>query len=268
MPNLNGNSQSLNGARITQVISDGPAYKAGLQPGDVILAVDGQEVNADNPLGDLIQQYQPNDTVQLSIQKADASEASDVQVTLGENPDTPGKAYLGIYYASGQGQNGRIPFFQNPQNPGNGDNGQTQPFGGQPFGQMLPELPNGVSQAVVVNEVITGTPAADAGLQAGDIITAIDGSPVNDAQTLVDAVSAHKPGDQVTLTVYRSGQSDTQTVSITLGENPDRAGAAYMGVSIGTISSGLPENHPPILPMPTPDNNGSTTPNLPGGGDA
>ena len=137
-----------------------------------------------------------------------------------------------------------------------------------PFGQTMPELPNGVSQAVVVGEVVTGSPAESAGLQAGDIITAIDGTPVSDAQALVDAVSAHQPGDKVALTVYRSGQSESQTITVTLGDNPNQAGTAYMGVNIGTISSnGLPPNHPPIPALPTPNNN-STIPNLPGGGDA
>lgn len=264
-PNFNGKTATGAGAQVTQVIADSPAAKVGLQAGDTILAVDGQEVNADNTLGDLIQRYQPNDTVNLSVQKSGAAQTSDIQVTLGENPDTPGKAFLGIYYANPGQQNGPMPYFQNP---GNGDNGQTQPFNGQPFGQMLPSLPNGVSQAVVIGDVISGTPAAQAGLQVNDVITAVDGQAVTDAQALVDTIASHKPGDQVTLTVYRSGQADSLSITVTLGENPNQAGAAYLGVSISNVSSGLPQGHPPINPQSTPNNNDSTVPGWPGGGDA
>jgi len=266
MPNFNGSTlNSTPGAQITDVIPDGPADKAGLQAGDVILAVDGQEVNADHLLADLIQNHQPNDTIQLSVQKSGTSAASDFEVTLGENPDTPGKAYLGVYYASRFSQGERTPFFQNP---GNGGNGQNLPFNHPPLGQTLPSLPDGINQAVMIGDVISGTPAAEAGLQVNDIITAVDGTTVGDAQALVDAIASHQPGDQVALTVYHSGQTDSQTIHVTLGENPNQAGSAYLGVSIRSVSIGLPENHPPIAPLLTPDNNGGTIPNLPGGGDA
>ena len=265
-PNFNGGTlNSTPGAQITDVIQGGPADKAGLQAGDVILAVDGQEINADHLLADLIQNHQPNDTVQLSIQKSGNSTASDIDVTLGENPDTPGKAYLGVYYASRYNQDGNMPFFQNP---GNGGNGQNLPFGHPPLGQTLPSLPDGVNQAVMIGDVLSGTPAAEAGLQINDVITAVDGTTVADAQALVDAIASHKPGDRVALTVYRSGHTAALTIDVTLGENPNQPGSAYMGVSIRDVSTGLPENHPPIAPLPTPDNNGGTIPNLPGGGDA
>jgi putative serine protease PepD len=63
-------------------------------------------------------------------------------------------------------------------------------------------------------------PAAHAGLQPGDTITALDGTPVRDASALAAAISAHKPGDAVRLTVERDGAR--QTLSVTLSSQPQQ----------------------------------------------
>jgi putative serine protease PepD len=61
-------------------------------------------------------------------------------------------------------------------------------------------------------------PAASAGLQVGDVVTAVDGTAVGSSDALVSAVDAHKPGDKVTLKVRRGG--DTRDVRVTLGTRP------------------------------------------------
>ena len=58
----------------------------------------------------------------------------------------------------------------------------------------------------LVDSVIPGQPAADAGLRAGDLITAIDGERITGSIDLVVAIRSHVPGDRVTLTVRRHGQ--------------------------------------------------------------
>ncbi len=63
--------------------------------------------------------------------------------------------------------------------------------------------------------VVQGSPADKAGLQAGDIITKIDGTAISESKTLTTILSAHKPGDSVRLTVNRDGK--TITVVVTLG---------------------------------------------------
>jgi putative serine protease PepD len=74
------------------------------------------------------------------------------------------------------------------------------------------------SDGVKLTQVRPGTPAAKAGLQTGDVITAVGGERVHDATALSTAVDAKKPGDRVTLTYTRNGQS--HTVTVTLAERP------------------------------------------------
>jgi putative serine protease PepD len=63
--------------------------------------------------------------------------------------------------------------------------------------------------------VVNGGPADKAGLHAGDVITAIDGTEVEGSAELIVAIRSHRPGDTVTLTVKRSGAD--ASVRITLG---------------------------------------------------
>ena len=58
-----------------------------------------------------------------------------------------------------------------------------------------------------VTSVGDGTPAAKAGLEVGDVIIAVDGKPVDSADSLVGHVREKTTGDQVTLTVLRDGKS-------------------------------------------------------------
>jgi putative serine protease PepD len=63
--------------------------------------------------------------------------------------------------------------------------------------------------------VVPGGPADQAGIEAGDVIVAVDSKPVTDAEELIVAIRSHRPGDQVTLTIRRGGQ--TSDVTVTLG---------------------------------------------------
>jgi S1-C subfamily serine protease len=73
-------------------------------------------------------------------------------------------------------------------------------------------------QGAVVQGVRRGSPAAAAGLRSGDAVTAIDGAPIHGSNDLIAAVTSHKPGDRVTLTVQRG--SGRQTLHATLAAQP------------------------------------------------
>ncbi|MDT9593098.1 trypsin-like peptidase domain-containing protein [Nocardioides zeae] len=63
-----------------------------------------------------------------------------------------------------------------------------------------------------------GTPAAEAGLQEGDVITSVDGETVRTYDDLAAAVAANEPGDQVEITWERNGEEQSATVE--LAESP------------------------------------------------
>lgn len=82
------------------------------------------------------------------------------------------------------------------------------------------QLPTGV----YVYTVEKNSPAEQAGLQKGDVITKIEGTEVASVNELNKERNTHQIGDTITLTVYRN--NDTMEVPITLGETPSEEQAA------------------------------------------
>jgi len=70
----------------------------------------------------------------------------------------------------------------------------------------------------MISSVSAGTPAAKAGLKAGDVITALDGKAITKADDLTASITAHTPNDKVTLTITRDGK--TLKIDVTLGVRP------------------------------------------------
>jgi len=69
-----------------------------------------------------------------------------------------------------------------------------------------------------VGQVKSGSPAASAGLKAGDVITAFGGQTIQSPEDLTAAVGAKAPGDKVTVTYVRNGS--TKTTQVTIGTRP------------------------------------------------
>jgi serine protease Do len=85
----------------------------------------------------------------------------------------------------------------------------------------------------LIQEVAADSPAAAAGLKAGDIITQVDKTPIDANHRLADVVAQYKPGDKVTLTIWRTGA--TRTLTVTVGAHPEDATRAYLGVRYGEL---------------------------------
>jgi len=77
------------------------------------------------------------------------------------------------------------------------------------------------TQGAYVSQVQSGTPADKAGVQKGDVITAVNGTTLTSRTTLGTVLNSLKPGDTATLTVDRNGS--TQTLTATLIERPASA---------------------------------------------
>jgi len=74
----------------------------------------------------------------------------------------------------------------------------------------------GIPAGAAVQSVAEDGPAATAGLQAGDIITKLNGTDITDSNQLVERISAATVGESLTLTVYRQGE--TIEIAVTVGE--------------------------------------------------
>ena len=89
------------------------------------------------------------------------------------------------------------------------------------------------SEGALISEPQSGSPAAKAGILAGDVITAVNGRPVKDAHELAKQIGAMAPGTTVKLTVWRKGEE--KSMSATLGELPkERAARAATPDTSGT----------------------------------
>lgn len=88
--------------------------------------------------------------------------------------------------------------------------------------QGVGDIPAGVrsqygvrtTDGAFVTDIAPDSAASTAGLQSGDVITAIDGQPISSSQDVVDSVQAHQPGDHIAITYERSGRTDNVTVEL------------------------------------------------------
>jgi S1-C subfamily serine protease len=98
----------------------------------------------------------------------------------------------------------------------------THPFVGVNYLALSPaaaaQLNITATQGALIESVVDGSPAQDAGLQKGDVVTKIDGKDLKTESAFAEIVDSHKPGDVVSLTVERNGQE--MPIKVTLGTRP------------------------------------------------
>jgi serine protease Do len=75
------------------------------------------------------------------------------------------------------------------------------------------------AEGAIVDEPQAGSPAAKAGIEAGDVITALNGTPVKDSRDLARKIGMTAPGSSIKLDVLHKGE--TKTVALTLGQMPN-----------------------------------------------
>jgi S1-C subfamily serine protease len=99
----------------------------------------------------------------------------------------------------------------------NGDSGEEPNAPRSPSGVFLGVTTRdatGDAQGAEITRVVRGSPAAQAGLREGDVVTAVDGTAVTNASDLIQQVRRHEPGDQMTITYSRDGNSSEAQVTL------------------------------------------------------
>ena len=188
-------------------------------------------------------------------------ETRDVSVTLGEHPEDAGRAFLGVQYGMEMigGHGGDFDFNFDAESLGlhhgfdlehldalKGMHGDSEGgpsmfkwFGGSEDHEGMESFS---FEGAIVSEIAADGPASSSGLGEGDVITSIDGEPVDSPEALAEMISARAPGEAVTLSVtnHTPGEdeaSEAREIEVVLGEHPDDAGAGFLGVTVGGFMS-------------------------------
>jgi serine protease Do len=183
------------GALVAEPQPGSPAAKAGIKAGDVITAVNGTPIRDSRDLARHVAQLAPGSSVKFDIVRD--GEAKSMSLTLGELPnDRQAKA--------------------------DSDQQDAAPTAGVPrLGlQLAPaaEVEGAGGQGVAVVGVEQGGPAAEHGLQTGDIILDVGGKQVTKPADVRDALAAaHKAGRHDVLMRIKTAQAGTRFVAVPLG---------------------------------------------------
>lgn len=164
------------GAVVTQVVQEGPGKKAGLQPDDVITAIDGQKLASASALTRAVGLRQPGNVVQLGVFRG--GKQMDVKVQLVPRPDMgPVSSSNDEQSTDEEGKKQRIGLsFQNVD---------------QRYARQL-----GVNnpEGALITDVAPATAAEHAGLVPGMVVTDVNKKPVRTKDDLMKAIRGAKSG--------------------------------------------------------------------------
>ncbi len=179
------------GVLIEDLVEDGPADQAGLEPGDVIAAIDDDVVEDTATLRTRIAEGEPGQTLPMTVLREE--EWGEVEVTLGQQPVEPGEPEM-------------------PEPPEPEEGVEAEPLaklGFQRLATLTPEIAREYdldrSRGILVLGVRQFSAAALAGLQQGHILIQVEGQEVTDVDGLHEAVQAHDPEEGVRMRVQVPG---------------------------------------------------------------
>lgn len=87
------------------------------------------------------------------------------------------------------------------------------------------------ANGVQVTSLESNSPADKAGLKAGDVITAVAGTKIDQSHPFPSLIQSHKPGEKIDLSVMRSNQN--LTITVELGASPQNSNTAHLGIRYG-----------------------------------
>jgi serine protease Do len=234
----------ITGAFVNDVNSDSAAAKAGLQAKDIIVAVDGETVRSARHLARLISETPEGRALQVAYVRGTAKntvtvtpEARSFSFRMdGPGPNGPmvrrfERRIPDLKERAERGERERFDFFT--PGPGGkefffrrGPEGQARIWVGrgrlgvvaQPLSDQLATY-FGVKEGLLVSSVNENTPAAKAGIKAGDVITAVNGKAVKDTGDVIDHLQGVEGGKTVPVEITRDKKSQTVTVTIETPSN-------------------------------------------------
>jgi serine protease Do len=192
------NLKDVRGAEVARVDENGPAAKAGIKQGDIILEYNGTPLEGMEQLIRMVRETPPGRSIKVVVWRNGATQ--DIAVTVGERPgnviETPGGTV-------------RIPEFGNMppiEIPRFQWAWQSSMLGieGESLGQERQFADYfGVRDGVLVKEVMRNSSAEKAGLRAGDVITKVNGADVTSTRDITAQLRSNRDNRTVTLTIIR-----------------------------------------------------------------
>jgi C-terminal processing protease CtpA/Prc len=234
--------REVRGAGVTQVVKDSPAEKAGLKKDDVILRFDGESVTSARKLSRLVSESAPDQTVRITISRGGAEQ--ELSATLSQHSM---KNLLGAAIRADvlKGIEKDWPQVQT------GDGNFVFSFGAnrrigvstQTLTKQLADYFGATNGGLLITSVTDNSPAARAGLKAGDVITAVDGEKVDSSGDIVRAINKKEEGE-ISLTILRDHNSRTVNLTPEKSKEPTilRPG------TVGTRRIVIPSVQVPAVP--------------------
>ncbi len=198
------------GGRVTKVMPNTAAQKAGMQQDDVIIEFDGKEIQGLAALQEAVAARKPGDRVMVEFLRDDVTIKK--RVTLGENTENVNN----FEYIGGHWQH------MNPRGHSRVEvrEDMSRPMLGIRTGNKVvvingEEKENtGNGPGVYVSGVIDGTAASELGLQEGDRVLRINGQELGNGVHIRDVLAQTKVGDQITVDFLRDGANQTGTATL------------------------------------------------------
>lgn len=200
------------GVLVTEILPDGPAAKAGLQAKDVVVQYDGHDVEGTVQFRRLVRETPPGRSVPITVLRAGHEQKLTIQVgNRAKNMESEWReaAPLTLNLPS-QALNFKmdLPELYMGMTPTLGIEAEDV------TGQLGAYFKVPGDDGVLVRSVSTGTPAAKAGLKAGDVITRVDGLTVTTLAELRARLREKREEKTVALMVMRQGSPLSVTVTL------------------------------------------------------
>lgn len=211
------------GAFIDQVVEDGPADKAGLEDGDIIVKFNGKEVKSESHLRRLIRETTPGDKVKVTVFR-DGKEM-EFSVKMGKSKELKTFAWNEKQWFPKITKHAKkIRIYCDEDRAWLGV--ELQDLSEQ-LGEYF-KVKDG--EGALISSVAEKSPADKSGLKAGDVIVKLDGEDVDDSDNVIEVLCDKKPDDEVTVEVVRDGK--TKTMKATLTECPEKCKCYICGPGV------------------------------------